>query len=721
MSGTQLDAVAMADGSPVAGTYSYNPAAGVILGAGSQTLSVTFTPTNTTLYSSATSTVTLRVNQATPVVTWANPAAITAGTPLSSTQLDATASVPGTFVYSPGAGTVLGAGSQMLSVAFTPSDTTDYKTATGSATIQVTNQSIPLITWTAPSAITYGTALNSTQLDATATFNGSPVAGTFAYTPASGAIPGAGSQTLSVTFTPSNTTLYTSATGTATLTVNQATPVITWATPAPITSGTPLSSTQLDATASVAGTFVYTPASGTVLGAGSQTLSVTFMPSDTIDYKSASRSVTLQVNQGTSNNAAGFVGTDTTTQGTWKGTYGGDGWAIANDSQSIPSYATFAVANQSNYTWATMTTDPRALQSGVNSWRTATTWFAASSFSFNVNITDGNSHQIALYALDWDNYGGGRAEMIQILDGTTGAVLDTRNISAFTNGIYLIWNISGNVNINVTLTGGGNAVVSGLFFESTTVAVSVSPQAVALAAGQTQQFMAQVSGTTNKNVTWSLTPNTAAAGSISAAGLYTAPATITTAMAVTVTATSAANSAKSATATVNLTPGAAVNFTGTDTVTQGHWKGVYGSNGWAIANDSQSIPVFATFAVDNQANYTWASVTTDPRALQSGVNSGQIAATWFSGTSFYFDVNIDDGNAHQVALYALDWDNYAGGRAETIQIVDANSNITLDTRNISAFTNGIYLVWNISGHVHINVTNTASALTNAVVSGIFFK
>ena len=49
------------------------------------------------------------------------------GTPLSAAQLDATASVPGTFAYSPAAGTVLQAGSgQTLSVTFTPTDTTDY-------------------------------------------------------------------------------------------------------------------------------------------------------------------------------------------------------------------------------------------------------------------------------------------------------------------------------------------------------------------------------------------------------------------------------------------------------------------------------------------------------------------------------------------------------------------------------------------------------------------
>ena len=55
----------------------------------------------------------------------------------------------------------------------------------------------------------------------------------------------------------------------------KATPVITWPTPAAITYGTALSGTQLNATApaGIAGTFVYTPASGAVLGAGAgQTL-----------------------------------------------------------------------------------------------------------------------------------------------------------------------------------------------------------------------------------------------------------------------------------------------------------------------------------------------------------------------------------------------------------------------------------------------------------------
>lgn len=76
--------------------------------------------------------------QIVPTINWPAPAAITFGSALSSSQLDAAASIPGTFVYNPPAGTVLQAGAnQTLSVTFTPTDTTDYATANASTTITV--------------------------------------------------------------------------------------------------------------------------------------------------------------------------------------------------------------------------------------------------------------------------------------------------------------------------------------------------------------------------------------------------------------------------------------------------------------------------------------------------------------------------------------------------------------------------------------------------------
>ncbi len=73
----------------------------------------------------------------TPTITWNPPATMLFGTRLSSTQLNATASVPGTFLYIPPAGTLLQPGSQLLSVIFTPTDTIDYNSVPTSRSITV--------------------------------------------------------------------------------------------------------------------------------------------------------------------------------------------------------------------------------------------------------------------------------------------------------------------------------------------------------------------------------------------------------------------------------------------------------------------------------------------------------------------------------------------------------------------------------------------------------
>ena len=149
----------------------------------------------------------------------------------------------------------------------------------------------PTITWATPGVIAYGTALTDTQLNATAS-----TPGTFAYSPAAGTVLTAGVHTLNVTFTPTDTTDYTTATSSVQLTVNKATPVITWPTPAPVAYGTALSSIQLDATANVPGTFAYSPVTGTILSTGTNTLNVIFTPNDTADYTTANASVSLVVN-----------------------------------------------------------------------------------------------------------------------------------------------------------------------------------------------------------------------------------------------------------------------------------------------------------------------------------------------------------------------------------------------------------------------------------------
>src|SRR3984885_5264157 len=249
-----------------------------------------------TLSSSAQVTITAAgTTTTTPAITWSTPAPIQYGTALSSALLDAAANVPGSFAYIPAAGTVLKAGNQTLTAVFTPTDTNTYSAAT--ATVQLTvNQASPGITWATPSAIQQGTALSATQLNATAN-----VPGTFSCSPAGGTIPPVGTQPLTVTFTPSDTTDYMAATAHNSLTVNSAdgksSPVISWSKPAAISYGAALSGTQLNATANVAGAFAYTPAAGTVLKAGTQTLTAVFTPTDTTTYSPVTATVQLSVNQ----------------------------------------------------------------------------------------------------------------------------------------------------------------------------------------------------------------------------------------------------------------------------------------------------------------------------------------------------------------------------------------------------------------------------------------
>ena len=183
-----------------------------------------------------------------------------------------------------------------------------------------------------------------------------------------------------------------------------------------------------------------------------------------------------------------FVKTDSTTQGNWSGTYGGDGYDVSQDANTaIPSYAQVSINGQANYTWAASTTDGRALEKPENlSDRLAACWYSGGTFTINVNLTDGQTHQVALYALDWDNYGP-RQEEIQVINAATGTVLDARTVSSFNGGEYLVWNVSGNVEFQITnLVGNSNAVISGLFFGSANSTSPATPTGLTATPGSGQ-------------------------------------------------------------------------------------------------------------------------------------------------------------------------------------------------------------------------------------------
>ena len=210
----------------------------------------------------------------------------------------------------------------------------DYNVISVNGTLAI-GQATPVVTWANPTTVVYGTALGIAQLNATAS-----VPGAFVYTPSAGSVPGAGANTLSVSFTPADATDYTSVVRTVQLTVNQSTPVITWPNPANITYGTALSIVQLDATANLAGTFVYTPASGTEFMVGLQQLSVTFTPTDLTNYSTATKTVPLNVTRATLTIAANSF---TRLYGTPNPTFTGNVTGSENSDTFTETFSTSAI------------------------------------------------------------------------------------------------------------------------------------------------------------------------------------------------------------------------------------------------------------------------------------------------------------------------------------------------------------------------------------------
>ncbi|HEY7474899.1 MAG TPA: S8 family serine peptidase [Vicinamibacterales bacterium] len=421
--------------------------------------------------------------------------------------------------------------------------------------------------------------------------------------------------------------------------------------------------------------------------------------------------------------AAALVQTDSTTKGNWSLGYGLDGGAIVSDSTSYPSYAQVSTTGAATYTWAGSTPDVRALRRGSGSGRVAAAWYA-NSFEIAINLTDGAPHDVAFYALDWDSTT--RAQRFDVYDGVGGQLLASYNASGFHDGQYVIWRLTGSVRVKVTKTAGANAVVSGVFFggpaatnQPPTIAftapaagagftapasITVSADAADDVAVAQVQFFANTvpigtDSTSPYSISWTNVP----------AGSYTLTATVTDNQGLTENA-----------APIQITVaagggGPVAQFLRTDPTTQGNWMGAYGADGYSIINDSASLPPYAQVTPSGNLNFTWAASTTDVRALQRASGPGRLAATWY-GNAFDITLNLTDGQAHDVALYSLDWDTFA--RAQRLDVFDATSGALLATQSISGYHNGVYTVWRLSGKVRIRSTKTAG--NNAVIGGIFF-
>ena len=395
------------------------------------------------------------------------------------------------------------------------------------------------------------------------------------------------------------------------------------------------------------------------------TYAITARATDNLGATSTSAPVTVTVapagGGGGGSATATFVSTDSTTQGSWKGARGLEGYSLAADGTALPAYALMTLTGQAEYTWTPSTSELRALQRAGSSARFASTWYAATTFTLDVALT-GGAHRVGLYMVDWDARG--RSQTIEVLDAATNTVLDTRTASSFSNGQYLTWQIAGHVKFRVTGITAANAVVSGIFFDASgapsntppTVSLSTSgtsftaPASIGLTAaasdsGGSVSQVAFYNGTTLLSTdtsspysyTWSSVP----------AGTYAITARATDNLGATSTSTPV---------TVTVAPAggggggsATATFVSTDSTSQGNWKGARGVQGYSLAGDATALPAYALVNLTGQAEYTWTASTSELRALQRAGSSARFAATWYGETTFTLDVAVT-GGAHRVGL-----------------------------------------------------------------------
>jgi len=200
-------------------------------------------------------------------------------------------------------------------------------------------------------------------------------------------------------------------------------------------------------------------------------------------------------------------------------------------------------------------------------------------------------------------------------------------------------------------------------------------------------------------------------------------------------------------------------FVKQDATTLGNWKGRYGADGywlpaqgviptltnpgWGVNegnvagnSDIRSLPSYVAvnpnrdlqFVEACYDNYSlgWSNTTvpladstTDRRALQHPWDTNGIASYWNIGSAgghFTFDLNFTDGLIHQISLYCMGW--WANSQTNTIAVRDAGDRTVLNQQVVATGTNGTYLTWNVSGHVHVQVTPSQS--TTPAVSGVLF-
>ena len=234
--------------------------------------------------------------------------------------------------------------------------------------------------------------------------------------------------------------------------------------------------------------------------------------------------------------------TDASTEGCWWSStggyvYGSNGYVLCawNGGTDVVNLTGSYVKSvtpttQNNYSWGA-STDPRAAINPATGTRDAACWFSGGYFNALVtlnNPNDGLLHRLAVYCLDWDNEG--RTETFDLRNpytGTSELSGGPVSLSNFSNGIWVVFYFTGNVELLVTDTNGNScAAISAMVFDSQCAAPSFSPAANTFTTSTAVTITTATSGASIRYTTNGTTPSSTVGTVYSSAVNITATSTL---------------------------------------------------------------------------------------------------------------------------------------------------------------------------------------------------
>jgi glucose/arabinose dehydrogenase len=413
------------------------------------------------------------------------------------------------------------------------------------------------------------------------------------------------------------------------------------------------------------------------------------------------------------------AGQDSTTAGDWRESYGTAGYLIVNHATNLPPLVEVSAAGAARETWAENTPAARALLKTNGESHIASGWSAPDSFLVSMRIRDNELYRLSLYFVDWE--ADERKQLVELIDPETGSVLVTNIVSGFAGGLYLSWIVLGHVDVRVTALNGFAATLSGIFWDKHLNHLPII-DLLAPAAGHTIELPAPLLMQAQTSDADGTIERVEYYVDQELTGLSREPPfkfIVTNLLAGSHTAYARAfDNYGSHSDSSPITFEAALSraraaFLGEDLYTRGDWLERYGTQGFLLSPLTNWWPRGFAYEIGRSTN-TWLSFSDDRNFLQVPGSAARAYPLLLSGSELDYHLQLADGHPHAMALYFFD----SAAHAQTIMVLDAQTDKALDSRTVTNGSEGWYLIWNVQGDVRVQIRNVVPGAEARVV-GLF--